>query len=234
MTSSTDSRTPDADLLAPDADRVAAEPDHRHLGGVAGPVGRLLEDQGHALAGQDRRRDRVARPGRARRPARLGSGRRSRENGASRGLRPAAMACPGWRRASSISASVTSNDGASRSAVGVTALTTRPASRAAGRDRAGSFPPSSSAATSRPRPPHRGHARGAAPGQPSGSAPAARARAGTSSASITASTARAAAVARGWPPKVVAWSPGTEGRRHVVAGPAGPDGHAVAEGLGHR
>ena len=38
--------------------------------------------------------------------------------------------------------------------------------------------------------------------------------------------------ASGWPPKVVAWSPGQEGGRHVVAGPAGADRHAVAERLG--
>ena len=53
-TSSALSRVVDADLVAPDGDRVAAELEHGHLGRVAGPVGRFLEDQRHAPPGQDR------------------------------------------------------------------------------------------------------------------------------------------------------------------------------------
>ena len=52
--------------------------------------------------------------------------------------------------------------------------------------------------------------------------------------SISASTARAAAVASGWPPKVVAWSPGSKARGDIGPRPAGADRHAVAERLGHR
>ena len=37
---------------------------------------------------------------------------------------------------------------------------------------------------------------------------------------MTARTARAAAAASGWPPKVVAWSPGTKADGHVVAWPS--------------
>ena len=44
----------EADLLAPDRDRVPAEVDDGHLGGVAGPRRRLLEDERHAAALEDR------------------------------------------------------------------------------------------------------------------------------------------------------------------------------------
>ena len=121
----------DADLVAPDGDGVAAEADDRHLGGVAGPGRRLLEDERHAPA----RRGPgsgvgSARPGRAPPSARPGSGRRSRGSAASAAA-PTATGAARIATASSISSSLTSSDGASRNAVGVTALTTRPASRAA-------------------------------------------------------------------------------------------------------
>jgi hypothetical protein len=57
---------------------------------------------------------------------------------------------------------------------------------------------------------------------------------GTSSASMTASTARAAAVASGWPAVGGGVIARLEGCGDVGLRPAGADGNAVAQGLGHR
>ncbi len=91
-------------------------------------------------------RGRPPRLGRARRRAPRPRGRRSRGSASRRG-RSARRAT-----ASSISSSVTVRGGARRSAVGVTALTTSPASRAAAAIALASRPGCSSAASSSPRP----------------------------------------------------------------------------------
>ena len=105
----------------------------------------------------------------------------------------------------------TVNGGASRSAVGVTPFTTRPASRHA-RATSGAVRPASnsgcsSAASSRPRP-----LTPATPGTLSSSAvssaPRSRASRGASISSMIRSTSRAAEAASGWPAKVDPWSPG--------------------------
>ena len=134
--------------------------------------------------------------------------------------------------ASSISSSVTSSDGASRMAVGVTALTTRPRVEGGGGHVRGRPRRASSAARSSPRP--RTDATPGRAASPSARrAPARVARAGTSSASITASAARAAAAARGWPPKVVPWSPGTKATATSARAQQAPMGMPLPEGLGH-
>ena len=138
---------------------------------------------------------------------------------------------PAGARPSSISSSLTNSDGASRMVSGRGAFTTSPRPT----------PPPPPPWPARGRAPHRAGARRPAPRRPR-RAPRARpaaaprpdaARAGTSSASMTASVARAAAAASGWPPKVLPWSPGEKRRRHLGPGPARADGHAVAERLGH-
>ena len=113
----------DPDLVAAGVHRVAAELDDGHLHRVAGAQRRLLEDQGDALAVQ--------------RPAELG--RRDggevedlaqlvgREVGDVEEVPGHQSAAPIIATASSISASDTVSGGATRSAVGVTALVTRPA-----------------------------------------------------------------------------------------------------------
>ena len=109
----------DADLVAPDGDGVAAEADDSHLGGVAGPGRRLLEDQRHPAAGQDLGRVGDLRPGRGRRRrARLGVEVVDLEEVSHHGAHPLGAEDAGSRMAtaSSISSSVTSSDGASRSA----------------------------------------------------------------------------------------------------------------------
>ena len=135
--------------------------------------------------------------------------------------------------ASSISSSVTSSDGASRRAVGVTALTTRPASRAAAATGPALLP-----RPVRPRP--------AGPGPAPPLTPGSLARAAVRYGAGRPGPGRdvlglhdrqhgpggrrrqGLAAERGG---VVA---GPERRGHVVAGPAGADRHAVAQRLGHR
>ena len=190
----------------PEADRVAAELHHghlhRHCGSGWTASRRPAPRPGRRGAGAGR----AARPGRARRSAR---GARSSTSRKCLTIRVSPTpAPPRTASAWSISSSVTSSDGANRMAVGRDRVDDQARARARPRRR-----PSPAAATARPPAAAPGPAptpRPAArpgPGQPG---PARVARAGTSSASMTASTARAAAAARGWPPKVVPWSPGTK------------------------
>ena len=109
--------------------------------------------------------------------------------------------------AASISSSVTSNDGANRIAVGVTAFTTRPAVRHAPATCLASMP--SARARRRAAGPRRERRR--RPGPRAGRRePVTGARGARRDVlgAITSSTARAARAASGWPPNVVAWSPG--------------------------
>ena len=73
------------------------------------------------------------------------------------------------------------------------------------------------------------------PGRPASPAPAGPGRAGpapqTSSASITARVARAAAMARGWPPKVVAWSPGPKAAATSARAQHAPTGMPLPSAL---
>src|SRR5690606_3863933 len=201
-----------ADLLAPERDRVTAELHDRHLGRVPGPQRRLLEVQADRAPGE-----RAVATGRLGGPPEhlvelLGAqvvdlqhvahGHRSSPPPA--GI--AASTSPIAATAASISSSVISSGGARRRAVGVTALATTPASSSAATT-AWASSPSSSTASSSPRP-RTSATRGSRASPSARRAPAFAARPGTSSASIVASTARAAAMASGWPPKVVAWSPG--------------------------
>ena len=206
---------------------MAAQLHDRHLHRVAGAVGRLLEQQGDALARRAPAAGRLLGAGRAPRSARRATGRRRRAGALTRST-VARMAT-----ASSISSSVTRSDGASRSAESVHRVDHQPGveggrgrPRGVGRSR-------SSAASSRPRPRTASTAgdRLEALGEPR----AGRGRRGRERPPrcITSSTARRrgggqrlAAEGRG----VVA---GHEGGGHVVAGPAGADGHAVAERLRH-
>ena len=112
--------------------------------------------------------------------------------------------------AASISSSVTSSDGANRSAVGVTALTTSPASRHALRDGLGV----DARRRARPRSAGRRRARRRRRatveqrlGEHARRPAAARAGTSTSRPSRRAPSS-AARAASGWPPNVVAWSPG--------------------------
>ena len=195
----------DADLLAPDGDRVAAEADDRHLGGVAGPVRRLLEDEGHAPAGErPGSGSGVVRPGPA--PAvKLGRGvefvdlQEVPHQAARRGRWRSRMAT-----ASSISSSLTSSDGASRKRRGRDRVDDQTGVEGGGRDRAGLFPLVQLGGDQQPQAPHRRDARQRLQGGHQVAARRLGPGPGTSSASMTASTARAAAVASGWPPNVVA------------------------------
>ena len=94
---------------------------------------------------------------------------------------------------------------------GVTALTTSPAVERARRPPPWRRCPSPARRPAAGRGPAPRPPAAAARGPPVSRAPARAAPApGTSSRSMTASTARAAAAASGWPPKVVAWSPGSK------------------------
>ena len=119
-------------------------------------------------------------------------------------------AAPGARpriaSASSISSSVTSSGGATRTASGRTALTSSP-SASARPATALARSPSRRAASSSPAP-RTSTTPGSAASPAASRAPARWARPHTSSSSMTASVARAADSASGWPPKVEPWSPG--------------------------
>ena len=145
------SRAVDADLLVAEVDRVAAERRDRDLDRDAGAGRRLLEERGHALPGEHAAAPRRARPSTRRRgrgcaPAggievvdleEVAASCLHRGAAPSRGSRP-------LRRSPS---SVTSSDGASRSALGVTALTIKPDVQAPLRDVLGVDP----VARARPR-----------------------------------------------------------------------------------
>ncbi len=243
-TSSAVSRCVDAHLGALDVDGMPAQRHHGELRRAARPRRGLLEEQGGAASGEHLRHlgdgqrrqgehvvELVARqvvdveevPGHGHDAvAILGDGRGHVGQRAPRQPSP-----------SSISSSLTSSEGASRMVSGRGRVHHQPPRQRRGHHvlgpfvrrgphRAGAPPPGRRSTPSSPSSPARNRA------------PARRARAGTSSASMTASVARAAAAASGWPPKVLPWSPGREGRRHLGARPARADGHAVAECLGHR
>src|SRR5690606_24828372 len=193
-----------ADLLGPEGHRVAAELDDGRLAGVPRAQRLLLEVEAHGAAAQA-----VGvhgGGGEVEDPPQLGGGEVvDLEEVAGCGhARAFPMSSTAW----SSSSSVMSSEGARRRAVGVTALATAPSSSRRVTTALASWPSSSTPSRS-PRP-----RTADTPGMSARAArsrfPARVARAGTSSASITASTARAAAVASGWPPKVVAWSPGSK------------------------
>ena len=232
----------DADLEALDVDGMTTERHHGQLGGAARAGRGFLEHAGRRPApastcGSLGHRD--ARRWRARRRARRTTGRRRRGSA-------------GSRRRTLLGTVRHVGQRATEQRHGLVDLVVAHQQR---RAPAGSCPGAARSPRARaraPRPPRPWPARAssAAPSRspaprtpmtpssassPAASrAPARAARAGTSSASITASVARAAAAASGWPPKVLPWSPGRERRRHLGPGPARPDGHAVAERLGHR
>ena len=219
-----------AHLLLAEGDGVAAQLGDRDLAGVPGAQGGLLEVEADRSPRQQRRADGVG--GQRQHGGHLGRAQVVDLEQVAHRREPAhasALSISSMPR--STSSSEMSSDGASRRAVGVTALTMTPA-RAAGPPRPwrrGPRAPGRAGGRGPARRPRRGAVRGP---RRSGRRRAS-ARAGTSSASMTCEHGpgrrggqRLAAEGGG----VVAR---LEGGGHLRLGPAGPDGHAVAEGLGH-
>ena len=233
MTSSTDSRRSRPTSSVADDHRMAAELHDRHLHRVAGAGRGLLEQQGRAPAGEHA--PRLGIGGQVQDPGQLVAGQvvdleqvAGTLTSASR-LQHAArrMATP-----SSISAAETVNGGVRRSDVGVTALTTRPAARA-------------SACTARASSPGPARRRAAGPGPARRPRRAGR-RAPRWSVSPALAAARRQVVAlhdrqhgpgrrgrQGLAAEGRGVVAGLEGGGDVAPGPAGADGHAVAQRLGH-
>ena len=232
----------EADFFLADVDRVAAERRDRHLDRNPRARRRLLEQRGDTVTGRA-----PAAPSRGRpstrsarsRSAASATGSRSSTSRSDRVMRrPPHRPRRGPRRGSRplrrSRRRVTSSDGASRSALAVTALTIKPASRHRCATALASMPSASSAASRRPSAAHvddAGHLlqRSGRAGRPR--VRPARERSRAPSRRAPRSAARAAS---GWPPNVVAWSPGRERCGDFGPGPARTDRHAVAERLGHR
>ena len=233
----------EADLGALDVDGVPAQVDHGHLGGVAGPGRRLLEEERHALAGQRAGAPAPRARARAAAPRRRGRGRRCRRGWA-------------WLRSSPASVGPRAGDrlgqGLAEDPHGGVDLVVAHEQGRRHADGVGPHRVDQQAPFERPgrgllrRPGHRQLRRqqqaGAAhrddarqTAQPGGQA---RARRAGPAADVLGlhhgerrphggQGQRLAAEGRA----VVARA---EGRRHFGPGPAGPDRHAVAERLGHR
>ena len=236
----------DAHLGRLDVDGMTAEGHHRQLGRAARAGRGLLE---HAVRPPGRRAPRRRRrvQDATRAPGSPPSSSHDRSStsrkwrvmptppGASGEPSPAPP--PPWRRRGSRAPRrsrrrATSNGGASRMVSGRGAFTTRPRRSAAGVHRHGPFAveghPEQQALAPHARPRRR-----APRARRARRAPARRGARRGVLASMTARVARAADGRQRLPPERAAVVPRTEGRRHLGARPAGADGHAVAERLGH-
>jgi len=147
---------PHPHLVAPQRDRVPAQRAHGHLAGDPGPGRWLLEQQGHAVSGQRVGHGaRVGLPGQGALEERGQLGRGQIVQLEQAAGAHAATACSAPARietARAISSSPTRSGGASRRAVGVTALTTSPSARQRVATAADEHPGTSSAPRRRPRP----------------------------------------------------------------------------------
>ena len=216
---------------------MSSERNHRHLERRAGPRRRFLEQRGNASAGEHRH-DRVGM---------VATRRRGIENARQAGrielvdveqvaghVRSfgdrSASTRPMMATASSISASETSSDGANRNALAVTPFTTTPASRHARATSTASYPGASSAASSRPGPSHRDDLRKRLEGSRQSGPRGACERRGVNRLHLGQHGDRGARGQRLTPERrrMIA---GLECRRHLGAGPARADRHAVPERL---
>ena len=207
-----------------------------HLERDPGAGRRLLEVGGDGLpfVGLARRAGWPSRPWRVRGPAQpvaeRSSTSRNRGDGSCSFARPQASTLDTMSTASSISSSVTrrgrgeqqrgGGDGVDDQAR-VRGTPGRPPwsrSRRCPRPGAGPGP------APRPR-------RGRPRGRPASRAPAWWPRLGRRSRFRMSTRSGRPAAARGWPPKVVAWSPGSKARGHTGPGPAGADGHSRSQAL---